>query len=338
MCKRVIAIVSAFMLALAMTFSVQASDLDTHLGTWGELIKGTKGIDVLMDDFEDLPDGESLVGQANIEDHWVLERGSGEPTHNMTVFMDGGQKAVNFGPFTQMVSKYKLNNRYIFEIEGKGTGQCFGMFVRTTGEHFTVGNGEVIAFYSHDLSDWSSNAHMGSSGIFLVPGGWGSDIITIYVKVYRDNLETKLANERIDIKLEGVDFGSAYHKITMTDDGSVLNFFVDEQKFASVEMSGEATYPDLSANKFFKSVVVKDSAGNVLRNVDNVLLSKDFSVPLIALRISNYAVNSVSLREYAAYTEPNTETGDNVSLYSVFALLTAGALLSLVFKRKIYNV
>lgn len=71
MCKRVITIVSVFMLSIAMTFSVQASDLDTHLGTWGELINGTKGIDVLMDDFEDLPDGESLVGQANIEDHWV---------------------------------------------------------------------------------------------------------------------------------------------------------------------------------------------------------------------------------------------------------------------------
>ena len=72
-----------------------------------------------MDDFEDLPDGESLVGQANIEDHWVLERGSGEPTHNMTVFMDGGQKAVNFGPFTQMVSKYKLTNRSYLKSKEK---------------------------------------------------------------------------------------------------------------------------------------------------------------------------------------------------------------------------
>lgn len=119
MFKRVIAIVSVLMLVLGMTISVRASDLDTHLGTWGELIKGSKGVDVLRDDFEDLSENASLVGQPGIEDHWVLERGSGEATHDMLVFKDGDKNAVNFGQFTQMVSKYKLTNKYIFEMKEK---------------------------------------------------------------------------------------------------------------------------------------------------------------------------------------------------------------------------
>ncbi|NLN05877.1 MAG: hypothetical protein GX166_13915 [Clostridiaceae bacterium] len=222
-----------------------------------------------------------------------------------------------------------------------------GVFIRAA--EMPEVDGKTVHFYDSDGIP-PSGSWIYTSGLSIVFKHLGSGdnpnpSLRLNFKSYDDNTEQypmKVNNQYVDISLpEGTNLAN-FHDIKITDDGTTIEIFFDNQKLATITMSDVGSYPDDIPHKdveFYKKAVVKDANGNELANYDNVRLAKS-SVICFASRNAqpqnfSYNLDNVVLTIEKEDAPQNPETSDALSIMAYVIFM---AFISVLVKRRFaYN-
>ena len=239
-------------------------------------------------------------------------------TSNLSANQTGGQIdqtdlspyftfGLNLGSYKTTDSAYVLdgisemyagvNGFYAFAVDfATGTTGPAYAFVRGTHELLSTDAAAqpLVAYFETD----GSATDMGGAGIYArIDGG----MLTLMLKVYDETAPSRVRNVYYGLRCTGT-------QLTLADSGNTVTVLVNGVTYATVELSGAASYDGFSkvepATEFAAEAKVSLKDGTT-ETLTNTLIDSDFNTQLgLTVRAGTLAFSSVSVKAFSAVEVP----------------------------------
>ena len=245
----------------------------------------------------------------------------GTPASKATVVgdsSDGGKRLqlegyVDIKSYSNFVIPYTFSADIISSVTDN-----YGIFVKGVDQEEQVQkentkNQNVVQIFNYYEWDWyaenggtSGGSGIGGSGIFIIPS---TDKIKIGVKTYQaDGLTVASAAVEFPVP-EGYRHGESVCSVKVADHIENVEIFVNETLLCKIELSepGQSYESDQTGIGFYKTAVIRNAAGDVLKTVENTRVCSDYSQLAITSRNQKYTVDNIRLQYEAPDPTPTAE-------------------------------
>lgn len=267
----------------------------------------------------------TTAGSANnpFRSNWTPEHIAGDLKSQIVV--DGSNKYLVVHSFFEATFDYTIEGGYIYEADYKGPTNA-----PTHGSLWVRGATERLPYKQFFLWYYEEGPQGVCGGTGIVFWASGANECKIGIK-YRDG--DSVANEIFTFTTEE-NFSTGFQNVKFADTGDRVNIYLNDKLLLSIELSNKGTHTGLN-NQYYKTAVVKDANGTVLKTVNNALVAYAGELAF-ATRATTIWLDNIKVAKYNAAEDPgipvNPETSDKGISY--FAVITVLALAGVVVLKK----
>lgn len=271
----------------------------------------------------------NTVGEGNpFRENWTPDHAAGDLKSQIVV--DGTNKYLAVHSFFEAVFDHTIEGSYIYEADFKGVTNA-----PTHGSLWVRGATERLPYKTFQLWYYEEGPESICGGTGIVFWASAAKQAKIAVKYRKDDT---VANEVFVFDTE-CDFNAGFQNVKFADKGDRVNIYLNDKLLLSVELSNKGTYGE-STQQYYKTAIVKDADGKVLKTIDNALVAYAGELAF-AVRATTMFLDNIKVAKYKAEEDPgipvNPATSDNAIPY--FIVVTIISLAGVVlFKQRRFNV